>query len=53
MWAKRVERREELEARLDKVEAQEMMRDQPSPKYKRLTYALYNLERHHNGSYRG
>ena len=51
MWAARVDREAELEARLDKLEVKQMFHDQPSRKRNRLSYALYNLERHHNGRY--
>ncbi len=51
-WAARIDREAELEAKLDQLARPYNHDGTPTRQHKKLTYALYNLNRHNNGRYR-
>ncbi|TFC20067.1 hypothetical protein E3O19_01465 [Cryobacterium algoritolerans] len=52
MWAQRVDREQELFERYAALPGTSKADGTPTKREKRLSYALYNVTRHHNGVYR-
>jgi hypothetical protein len=52
LWAARVERTGKLEQELLKLSSTQRRDGTPTKAWDRLSYALYDVDRHHNGTYR-
>jgi hypothetical protein len=54
LWAARIAKLEKLEAEFNEAQMNRAMSGSPLPstKERRISYALYNTDRHHNGQYR-